>query len=257
LSLTPPALGHRDRLELFLQRAVAWVFTPVSYYLAWFWMRFVRGYRISGLRAFRDELRRKLGSHRGPLLVCPNHLTAIDSVVLVWALGSGLHYFQNDRDFVWNLPERRNLGEGLPLRVACYLCKCIPVLRQGPPEVTARTMSKIRHLLAGGHRVMIFPEGTRSRSGRVDTQEFAYGAGRLVQEVPGTRVLCVYLRGLNQEACSDLPRRGETFHLGFDVLEPTSPSKGLRGSRDISRRIVERLASLEEEWFATHHPAGQ
>jgi 1-acyl-sn-glycerol-3-phosphate acyltransferase len=257
LTPIPPALGHRDRLGLFLQRAMAWAFTPVSYYLTWFWMRFVRGYRISGMRAFRDEIRRKLGPHRTPLLVCPNHLTAIDSLVLIWALGSGLHYLQKDRDFAWNLPERRNLGEGLLLLVACYLCKCIPVLRQGPPEVTARTMSKIRHLLAGGHRVMIFPEGTRSRSGRVDTRDFAYGTGRLVQEVPGTRVLCVYLRGLGQEVCSYLPRRGETFHLCFDVLEPTSPNKGLRGSRDISRLIVERLASLEEEWFANHRPTGQ
>ncbi len=48
MSISPQAPGHRDRLELFLQRAVAWIFTPVSYYLAWFWMRFVRGYRIEG-----------------------------------------------------------------------------------------------------------------------------------------------------------------------------------------------------------------
>ncbi len=257
MSISPQAPGHRDRLELFLQRAVAWLFSPVSYYLAWFWMRFLRGYRIAGLETFRQEVRRLLGDHRGPLLVCPNHLTAIDSVVLVWALGSGVHYFLHDRDFVWNLPERRNLGEGPLLRVVCYLCKCIPVLRQGPRDVTARTMGKIRFLLATGHRVMIFPEGTRSRGGRVDTQEFAYGAGRLVQEVPGTRVLCVYLRGVGQQACTDLPRRGETFHLGCDVLEPVVPTTGLRGSRDVSRIIVERLAALEGDWFAAHSPAGQ
>lgn len=254
---SPQALGHRDRLELFLQRAVAWFFSPVSYLLAWLWMRFVRGYRVQGLRAFREEVRRRLGDGRGPVLICPNHLTAMDSMVLVCALGSGLRYFLHDRESAWNLPERRNLGEGWLLRAACYLCKCIPVLRQGPREETARTMAKIRHLLADGHRIMIFPEGRRSRSGRVDTREFAYGAGRLAQEVPGARVLCVYLRGLGQEGCTDLPRRGETFHLLCDVLEPRVPTTGLRGSRDVSRLIIERLAALEEDWFATHRPLGQ
>lgn len=240
-----------------LHRGVAWLFSPVTYYAAVAWMRFVRGYRIPGLRDFRAEVRRRVGSHRGPLLVCANHLTAIDSVILVWALGSGLRYWVHDREFPWNLPERRRLGDGLPLRLACYLGKCVPVLRQGPPEGTARTMGKVRQLLAEGHRVMLFPEGTRSRQGRVDTRDFAYGVGRLVQEVPGTRVLCVYMRGWGQQTWGDLPRRGETFDLLLDVLEPTSPSTGMRGARDISRAIVDRLAALEEEWFAAHPAPGQ
>jgi len=257
LSIAPDSPGHRDRLVMNLQRAVAWVFTPVTVYAAVACMRFVRGYSIPGLQAFRAELGRRLGSFRGPVLICANHLTAIDSVVLVWALGSGMRYWRHDREFAWNLPERRRLGDGLPLRAACYLGKCIPILRQGPPEQTARTMDTVRQLLAEGHRIMVFPEGTRSRTGRVDTQNFAYGVGKLVQDVPGTRVLCLYLRGRGQETWSDLPRRGETFDLLLDVLEPTSPSTGMRGARDISRTIVERLAQMEEEWLAAHPAPGQ
>jgi hypothetical protein len=36
------------------------------------------------------------------------------------------------------------------------------------------------------------------------------------------------------------------------VLTPTSTAIGMRGSRDISRTIVQRLAELEADWFAAH-----
>ncbi len=260
-----PTLPRRDLATLALQRVVARALTPVTWYLAWGWMRFARGYSIPNLRAFRSELHQKLaasrdagrGSRHGPLLVCANHLTLIDSCVLLWALGSAWAFLRDERLFAWNLPERRNVGDGLALRLGCYMGKCLPIVRGGPPDETARVMDKVRFLLASGHRVMIFPEGTRSRSGRLDREEFTYGVGKLAQEVPGTRVLCIYLRGLGQTTYSDLPKRGETFELMCDVITPTSPSSGLRGARDLSRTIVESLAELEEAWFAAHSTPGQ
>ena len=100
-----------------------------------------------------------------------------------------------------------------------------------------------------GERVLVFPEGGRSRSGRVDLAQAAYGVGRLVRALPGCRVLCVYLRGARQETFSDLPARGDVFHVATTVLEPTSSERGLRGERDIARQIVGTLVALEEQWL--------
>jgi hypothetical protein len=249
-------LAPRDLWALRLQRAVAWVFTPFTYYVVAIWMRAGRKYAIPDLHAFRADVERKLRAadpdDTAPVLVCANHLTLIDSLVLIRALGSGLRYVFDQRRFAWNMPELRNLGSSPLTHAGVYLGKCLPVVRQGPQEQTARTLGKVTHLLQRRQWVMIFPEGTRSRSGRVDTQDFAYGVGKLVQDVPGTRVLCLYLRGRGQATFGNLPRKGETFDLLCDVLTPTSTATGMRGSRDISRAIVQRLAELEAVWFAAH-----
>ena len=60
-----------------------------------------------------------------------------------------------------------------------------------------------------------------------------YGVGRIVKELPGCRVLCVYLRGDGQESWSALPRKGERFRVETEVIEPKSDARGLRASLDI------------------------
>ena len=70
-------------------------------------------------------------------------------------------------------------------------------------------------------------------------------AGGLVKAVPGCLVLCVYLRGAHQETWSDYPVRGERFRAELSLLEPKSDAAGLRGSLEIARQIVGRLAELE------------
>ncbi|MFW5827804.1 MAG: 1-acyl-sn-glycerol-3-phosphate acyltransferase, partial [Alkalispirochaeta sp.] len=114
-------------------------------------------------------------------------------------------------------------------------------------------LAKLRTLLLNGQSLMMFPEGTRSRDGRVDTKNFAYGIGKIVDDLKrlGTqpRVLCVYLRGLTQNTYGTIPRKGETFYLDYQLLEPQSESRGLRAQRDISRQIVHTLARMEEKFF--------
>jgi len=96
---------------------------------------------------------------------------------------------------------------------------------------------------------LIFPEGGRSRSGRVQLADAAYGVGRIVKNLPGCRVLCVYLRGDAQAEYSALPHRGDTIRTRIAWLEPKSDQRGLRGSLDVSRQILTRLAELEREHF--------
>ena len=96
---------------------------------------------------------------------------------------------------------------------------------------------------------MIFPEGGRSRIGRVDTENFSYGVGSILQEYPEARVLCVFFRGRQQMDFSTLPARGDEFYVDLRLLRPESKDQGLRGARDISTQIIQALAEMEKEYF--------
>ena len=96
---------------------------------------------------------------------------------------------------------------------------------------------------------MIFPEGTRSRSGRINMQEFPYGVGRLVCNIPNCRVMTIYLRGDGQKTFSNFPRHGETFTLTAEECRPKTVLKGLRAQRDCAGQIIAYLAKMEKEYF--------
>lgn len=249
------ALSRRDRFGLGLQRTLGWVFFPILGNLAVAIMRLGLGYRILNLRQLRKKVLALIGHQRAPLLICANHLTLIDSALIGWTLSSNWRYMSNFWLFPWNLPEKRNYASNPLLRLVCYLFKCVHVERRGPPEKTKRTMEKLRYLLNRKEALFIFPEGTRSRSGRVNTEEFAYGVGRLCKQVPGTKVLCVYQRGQHQEKASNLPRRNEVFYTDVALIQPTSEASGPRADRQISTQIVQKLYEMEQAYF--EHAAGR
>ncbi|MDA3949205.1 MAG: lysophospholipid acyltransferase family protein [Spirochaeta sp.] len=239
--------------QAFLSRLVQPLFYPMYILL----LRYVLSYRIPDLPQVRRGIREKLGRDKRPLLICPNHLTMIDSVILMWAIAPWWQAFWDARFFPWNTPEKTNYAHVPVLRFIAYLGKCIAVVRQAPKDQTAKFLAKLRTLLLSGQSLMIFPEGTRSRHGRVETKDFAYGTGKIVDDLKRLgaqpRILCVYLRGLGQKTYSTIPRKGETFYLDYQVLEPTSDSRGLRAQRDISRQIVHTLADMEQAFFAGGH----
>ncbi len=83
-----------------------------------------------------------------------------------------------------------------------------------------------------------------------DLDAIAHGVGRLLGSVSGCRALCVYLRGDAQATWSTMPARGDTFHVDFCVLAPTSPHRGLRRSRDLAQQVVAQLQRMEESYLA-------
>jgi hypothetical protein len=46
-----------------------------------------------------------------------------------------------------------------------------------------------------------------------------------------------------------MPKRGERFTVRVELLEPRVRSKGLRGSVELSRDVLARLAAMEGEFF--------
>ncbi len=240
-----------ERRRLLAQRAIGHLaFPAVGLGIAGAF-RF-RGHRILGQRALRARFRELTREHGGPFIVCANHLTMIDSVMLDRALASDWTYLRHFRRLPWNIPEWNNFRTSLGLRLICYLAKCAPIERDGSAEGKRHVLDKLQWLLEQGESVCIFPEGTRSRSGRLDTENFGYGLGQLAVRVPSAAVLCVYVRGEHQTGPSGLPRRGDAIYVEMRLLQPSTTARGLRAARDISVQAIQALGELEAEYFRLH-----
>ena len=242
-------LAFRDRFALLLQREVGRLLGPIWIPAGTAILRWRYGWRIVDAAPARREFARLRRESTAPLLVCANHLTMVDSFVIAIALGSPWWFITHFGALPWNTPERDNFSRTWWLRLAIWVMKCIPVERGGDRREVGRTLERFGWVLAQGDVGLIFPEGGRSRSGRIDAEAATYGVGRVVKSLPGCRVLCVYLRGESQASYSDAPVRGERFRLLFSSLEPKTEHAGMRGSLAITRQILARLAALETEWF--------
>jgi hypothetical protein len=217
--------------RLAVQREISRLLSPLTALAATALLRLWLRLSFEDLRATRREYRRLRGENDAPLLVCGNHLTMIDSALIAY------------------MPDRQNFASTWWQRALAYVYKCVPVERGGSRQVVAGSLARFTHLLARGEVALVFPEGGRSRTARVDVENAAYGVGRIVRSVPDCRVLCVYLRGDRQRDYAALPARGDRLRTHLSLVEPKSDCGGLRGSRDVARQIVMRLAEMEEEHF--------
>ncbi|HMA66940.1 MAG TPA: lysophospholipid acyltransferase family protein [Desulfosalsimonadaceae bacterium] len=242
-------MNRKSRFSLFVQYATGRVAVFVTGPLVMGALR-LAGYRLRDLRQVRRQVAQIMARHEGPWLICANHLTLIDSFILAHAMFPLHRYLLRYRLVPWNVPEHRNFNRNPIVAFFCYLLKCVPVKRGGERSEIKHTMEKCAHLLQKGENLMIFPEGTRSRTGRVNTEDFTYHVGRLYCKTPGCRVLCLYLRGDRQESYSSVPAFGEKFCISVSECQPHTQQKGLRAQRECAAQIVGCLAEMEEDWFA-------
>jgi 1-acyl-sn-glycerol-3-phosphate acyltransferase len=119
-----------------------------------------------------------------PLLICPNHQSHLDIPVLRRSLGGRGRWRLAiaAADDYWF---RRRL-----YRFVVSWFAAVPFSRVGRG---ARSVRSVEDLLAAGWRVVIFPEGTRSRTGTIG--RFKPGAG-LIAVRTGVPVLPVRIDGL-------------------------------------------------------------
>jgi hypothetical protein len=240
---------RRLRLVHGVHRTLAWIVAPLWAPLAGFWLGTLRGYAVEGQAELRAEFRRIRSETPDPLMVCTNHLTMIDSFIVAWALASPWTYLWDFDALLWNTPERTNFAYNIPNRVLAFFAKCIPITRGGERGSVAKVLNRVSYLLGRGEMALLFPEGGRSRSGRVEVDSGAWGVGRIVGSLPKCRVLCVYMRGDRQETWSSTPERGDTIRLRLACIEPKSDSRGARRSRDLSQQIISQLARMEDAYF--------
>ena len=179
-------LPWRSRLALGVQILVVRLAGPITLTVIGLVMRFVYGFRFHDLRDIRRRFKAELKANSGPVLIAANHLTFVDSPILTWGLAPTWWYVLHSAKMPWNTPERSNFAASLMTKVVVYLFKCLPITRGGDRKAVTLVLDKLAHLLSRGHLVLMFPEGRRSRTTRIDRTHAAHGVGRLVKAIPGT-----------------------------------------------------------------------
>jgi len=227
-------------LCLRLQSFFSWLFAAFVE-APFFWL-------VIKLFSYKVYHKEHLKKSRPPMILVSNHLTLIDSWFVAYATGFPEFYWK-PWFLPWHLPEETNYYRGL-LVPFIWLNKTIPIVRGAPPKEQKLTKDKIINVLNNNEAIHIFPEGTRSRTGRIE--DYTTGIGRIYQRVPNCSILPVYIRGTENvlPINSIFPR----LFKKIDVVigEPrmlTSKYKGLRAGVDISKQIFDILVKMEKGYL--------
>jgi 1-acyl-sn-glycerol-3-phosphate acyltransferase len=161
-----------------------------------------------------------------------NHLSLLDILVL----------FRLFTNFAW-VSKIENFKVpliGWNMRLNGY----IPLVR-GDKESAAVMMGQCRATLNRGTSIMMFPEGTRSRDGRL--QAFKPGAFALAVET-GSAILPIVISGTG----SALPKRGFVLQgkhrIGIEVLDAIEPqSFGTDDPVELAQRVRAVIAAAQAE----------
>lgn len=225
------------------------------YYLCTAAMKFHGRFTIENLAEVR-RLYRDAAKDDAPLVICANHLTFIDSALILWALGTGPWYLFNFRRFSWNLPAGDFFKKKAFHRFMGTIAKCIFIYRNGSKEHKQSVIELCTQLVRDGEVVTIFPEGKRSRTGRFDPDALTYGVGKMVTGLGGyCRVLCVYMRGHQQDTFSNYPRKGSRFHCDAKLIHVRTAKQGRDGYAEVVGQVGRELKSMEDRYFAARSTA--
>ncbi|GIX40541.1 MAG: 1-acyl-sn-glycerol-3-phosphate acyltransferase [Leptospiraceae bacterium] len=236
---------------LNLQKLLGNIFFPFIGCLIVFYFRYFQKYKIPEIKKIRDYYKSLIKQNK-PILICPNHLTMIDSAIIQWALASNIFYLFHFSKFPWNIVAKENAEKNIIFRIITFLNKCILIDRKGTKEHKELILNKLRYVLSKKESVCIFIEGTRSPTGKLLENQINYGAGQLILDVPETNVIVIYLRGKHQKTKSDFPIKNEEFFLRYFTLQPETDKKGLRAQKEITLQILEQLKKFEDEYFSIY-----
>ncbi len=169
---------------------------------------------------------------RGPAVIVANHLSLVDILVLY-----GLY-----RPFKW--VSKAELFKVPAVGWNMVLNDYVRLIR-GDRESIKAMMAHCRRHLAQGSPLLIFPEGTRSRDGRL--QAFKDGAFKLAREA-NVPVIPIALQGTYET----LPKNGvvlrRRMRAQVQVLEPLDPARfaSVAELRDAARAAIARAIGQDE-----------
>ncbi len=244
----------RLRKHSVVWRMPQWVLCRVLqmplYFLCTFTMRYVAGFRIANIQEIRKRYC-EIAKTPGPLIICSNHLTFIDSMILIWAFGGNFWYFFNFSRFSWNLPAGDFFKKKWHYRLLASIAKCIFIHRDGPKEHKNTVVGMCRTLLEAGETITFFPEGRRSRTGRFEADRLTFGVGKLVSMIGPCPVLCVYLRSDKQTSYSSYPAKNSTFHVAMELLHCAATEPGQEGYQNVISKVRTSIMRMEDQYFSS------
>jgi 1-acyl-sn-glycerol-3-phosphate acyltransferase len=235
--------------RLAIQKFISFIVLIPFFYSLIFIFKYILKYKIENVKFIRHKFK-KLVKQKKPLIICPNHLTFIDSCLIIWALATPTWYIFNFRYFSWNLPAGDFFGKKLRYRIIAFIAKCIFIHRDADSSHHNEILNICQNLLSKGEILTIFPEGKRSRTGKFESKKLTYGVGKILQGVPDCNVLCIYLRGDKQEIYSNYPSRSSRFYMNMELISPKTSLQGREGYADLIQQISSVIKEQENQYFS-------
>ncbi|MFH1220912.1 MAG: lysophospholipid acyltransferase family protein [Candidatus Eisenbacteria bacterium] len=198
------------------------------YRISWLFLNFIEkalfGFRVTG----RDRIPRS-----GPVIIASNHISYCDPPVVGSAVPREVHFMAKEELF-------KNRAFGWLIRQY----NAIP-LRRAVGDVGA--VRKAVELLGEGRVVLMFPEGTRSLSGKLLKPKPGVG---LIACLAGAPIVPAYVRGTNRLGRVLLRRA----RLAVSFGEPVS-ADNLRGQcssdheryQRLTEEVMKGIAGLREK----------
>lgn len=237
-------LSFWERFKIKAHEIFSLMVLPLILLLLFPFLFVFMGYRVRNLKKMQEDYARLVKErHTKPTLICFNHLTYIDSLLFAICIMPFWKMFFNYSLLPWHV---------LELTKAPYLCplfKALPVRRMGDKKKTKLVLARMKYMIEKGNLVVIFPEGTRSSTGRVNMDRFQYGVGDVLREVSNPQVLCVYLRADKQVEKSIFFPKGSTIDVSLKLIEPRTELLGMRASRDLATQVMETINEMEKKYF--------
>lgn len=189
----------------------------------------------------------------GPVIIASNHLSFIDSVVIPLAVPRRVRFLAKAAYFE---------GRGLRGRATALFFRVIdavPVERSGSGRASLNALESALGVLQEGQAFGIYPEGTRSRDGRL--YRGRTGVGWLAM-TSGAPVVPVSLTGTDQVqpvGSRGFRVRPVTVRFGspFDPVAYAGRPAG-QARREITDEVMDRIAALsrQERVDAYNEPPG-
>jgi PfaD family protein len=225
-----------DSVRFFLAWFVSrFMLAPVF----WFYTRVLNSTEIIG----RENMEHVKGKS---FLLCPNHTCSFD-IWAGWEIGFlGLNSFFSMDTYLCGLGAVERLG-GYLVRTFCLTAGVLPVDRTKGTEQYAlqdllRLFSEKKKLIGA----MIYPEGTRSKTGRL-SRNFKSGVG-WVQGQTGVPVIPMYHIGYNVA----FPTFGKKFKIVIgepvDLSEFEGKGENPLSWVKISEKVMSEIRILEEKY---------
>ncbi len=164
----------------------------------------------------------KLLPAAGPYIIAANHSSHLDGGAMIAAVSEAMGpqesrkiHILGARDYFFDT--------ALKSWFFSTFLNLVPVERE---ETSLAGLRMVKSILSSGESVLIFPEGTRSRTGQL--QQFKPGVGLIAQEL-GVPVVPAYIQGTHQampvgQALPD--RRGIEVFFGPAIRAETAPLDG-------------------------------
>ncbi len=181
----------------------------------------------------------------GPLIVASNHLSFIDSIVIPLVVPRRVVFLAKAEYWEGRSPA------AWPRRLFFAVFEAVPVQREQQHDAQA-SLDLAGGVLARGHAFGIYPEGTRSRDGRLYRGRTGVGWLALASGAP---VVPVGLVGTDrmQPIGSTVPRPVRGVRIRFGV--PVHPADYAdlppgRARREITDTVMDRVAALSGQELA-------